>query len=418
MTPWRTTTIENLASGHKSALATGPFGSAVASKNFRSSGVPMLRGSNLSDDVGTKLDERDLVFLDSDLAATFGRSTARRGDLVFTCWGSVGQIGLIDDHAEYDEYVVSNKQMKLSPDKEQVDPLFLYYNMSQPKMIFEVQSRAIGSTIPGFNLGQLRALKVEIPELAEQRGIAAVLGALDNKIAANSRLITKVGEVLETTFALLCGQPDEMVPFSEIATITKGVSYRSADLCDSSTALVTLKSFDRNGGYSLRGLKEYAGPFKPAQQIAPGELVVAQTDLTQAAEVVGRAVRVPGATRYEKLVASLDLAIVRPRQDSPVEFLLGVMLQGRFRAHCRSRTSGTTVLHLASEAIPSFQAPLVSREIQENYASLTRPMLQLRDSLEYEMDSLAATRDALLPQLMSGKLRVKDAEKVLEDAGV
>ena len=76
-----------------------------------------------------------------------------------------------------------------------------------------------------------------MPEISAQVAVAEVLGALDDKIAANSRLITKVGEVLETTFALLCGQPDEMVPFSEIATITKGVSYRSADLCDSSTAL-------------------------------------------------------------------------------------------------------------------------------------------------------------------------------------
>ena len=45
-------------------------------------------------------------------------------------------------------------------------------------------------------------------------------------------------------------------------------------------------------------------------------------------------------------------------------------------------------------------------------------MLELRDSLEYEIESLTATRDTLLPQLMSGNLRVKDAEKVLEDAGV
>jgi type I restriction enzyme S subunit len=45
-------------------------------------------------------------------------------------------------------------------------------------------------------------------------------------------------------------------------------------------------------------------------------------------------------------------------------------------------------------------------------------MLQLRDSLEYETDSLASTRGVLLPQLMSGKLRVKDAEKMLVGAGV
>lgn len=164
------------------------------------------------------------------------------------------------------------------------------------------------------------------------------------------------------------------------------------------------------------GDHHYAGPFKISQEIAPGELVVALTDLTQAAEVVRRAVRVPAAQSFEKLVASLDLAIIRPRTDAPVEFLLGLMLQGRFRTHCRSRTSGTTVLHLAPDAIHTFLAPVVSRHIQENYAAVARPLLELRDSLEYEMELLGATRDALLPQLMSGKLRVKEAEELVAAA--
>jgi type I restriction enzyme S subunit len=357
-------------------------------------------------------------FVSDQYATAIGGKAGQTGDVLLTTKGTVGRAAILP---EIDERVVYSPQLCFFRvlDEDAITPRFLRYWFNSAEFWSQAVDRMNNTDMAAYiNLADIRSLKVTLPEISQQRAITEVLGALDDKIAANSRLIAKVGEVLEATFALLCGQPDGMVPFGEIATITKGVSYRSADLCDSSTALVTLKSFDRNGGYSLRGLKEYAGPFKPAQQIAPGELVVAQTDLTQAAEVVGRAVRVPGAPGYEKLVASLDLAIVRPSQDSPVEFLLGVMLQGRFRAHCRSRTSGTTVLHLASDAIPSFQAPLVSQGIQENYASVARPMLQLRDSLEYETDSLASTRGVLLPQLMSGKLRVKDAEKMLVGAGV
>ncbi|MET3945999.1 type I restriction enzyme S subunit [Arthrobacter sp. UYCu512] len=335
------------------------------------------------------------------------------GTMCITIAANIAETGVLDFPACFPDSIVG-----FIADSKVVDVRFIEYAFRTLKAGLQHQAAGSGSVQDNINLATLARLKFLIPELSEQRAIADVLGALDDKIASNTRLISKTGEVLETSFALLCGLPQETIPFSEMASITKGVSYRSADLLESSNALVTLKSFDRNGGYSLRGLKEYAGPFKPAQEVAPGELVVAQTDLTQEAEVIGRAVRVPRAPGYEKLVASLDLAIVRPRQDSPVEFLLGVMLQGRFRAHCRSRTSGTTVLHLASDAISTFQAPLVSQDIQENYASVARPILQLRDSLEYEMDSLASTRDALLPQLVSGKLRVRDAEKVLENAGV
>lgn len=357
-------------------------------------------------------------FVSEKYVKAIGTKAGKPGDILLTTKGTVGRVAVLP---------YTNDQVVYSPqlcffrvlDAEVVDPAFLRYWFSSAEFWRQAADRMNNTDMAAYiNLADIRSLKLTVPNISEQRSIAEVLGALDDKITADSRLIAKLTEVLEASFTSLCGHPEQMIPFREIASTTKGVSYRSADLNGSTTALVTLKSFARNGGYSPRGLKEYSGPFKPAQQIAPGELVVAQTDLTQAAEVVGRAVRVPRAVGFEKLVASLDLAIVRPRQGTPIEFLLGVMLQGRFRAHCRSRTSGTTVLHLASDAIPSFQAPLVSKEVQHRYSSEARSMLQLRDSLEYEIDSLSVTRDTILPQLISGKLRIKDAEKVLENAGV
>ncbi|MFU8947906.1 restriction endonuclease subunit S [Mycetocola zhadangensis] len=273
-----------------------------------------------------------------------------------------------------------------------------------------------GSVQPMLNRNYIAKVPVAVPPRQEQRAIAEVLRALDDKISANTKLVDLLGENLAVTFTAIAGDLVGSVPFSALATVTKGVSYRSVDLVESTTALVTLKSFDRNGGYSARGLKGYAGAYKLVQRIHPGELVVAQTDLTQAAEVVGRAMRVPSSSRHDTLVASLDLAIVRPVAGVPQEFLLGVMLQGRFREHCRSRTSGTTVLHLASDALPTFMAPNVSPEVQQRYASVASPMLEMGDSVTRESESLAALRDTLLPQLMSGKLRVKDAEETLEGA--
>ncbi|TFC65942.1 hypothetical protein E3T25_08935 [Cryobacterium sandaracinum] len=277
-----------------------------------------------------------------------------------------------------------------------------------------VRRFSYGTTHQTMYYPDAKALQVLVPTRSVQDATAEVLGALDDKIAANTKLVALLGETLAASFTAIVRESEGFIPFSELATVTKGVSYRSVDLVESRTALVTLKSFDRNGGYSARGLKDYAGPYKPEQRIYPGEIVVAQTDLTQAAEVVGRAIRVPGSGNHETLVASLDLAIVRPVSGVPVEFMLGLMLQGGFRAHCKSRTSGTTVLHLASDAIPTFRAPRVSVDVQQRYAAVALPMLEMRDSLRSESESLAATRNALLPALMSGKLRVRDAEKVLE----
>ena len=73
-----------------------------------------------------------------------------------------------------------------------------------------------------------------------------------------------------------------------VATITKGRSYRRQELVASDTALVTLKSFARGGGYRAEGLKSFGGVYKSEQVVRPGEVIVACTDVTQAAEVVGR----------------------------------------------------------------------------------------------------------------------------------
>jgi len=242
-----------------------------------------------------------------------------------------------------------------------------------------------------------------------------VLGALDDKIESNRRAGTTIEALVPAMFKALCDGPTTGRTLSEIALLQKGISYRSVDLRDSSIAMVTLKSFDRNGGYKSDGLKPYAGKFKESQVIRDGEFAVAQTDLTQGAEVVGRVVRVPQDQRFVTLVASLDLVIVRPRENVDPTFLFGVLLDSRFREHCRARTSGTTVLHLGGDAIPTYPVPESTPTQQARFSSEAEPLLKRRDQLERETAGLVRMRDALLPELISGRLRVRDAEKFLED---
>jgi type I restriction enzyme S subunit len=148
--------------------------------------------------------------------------------------------------------------------------------------------------------------------------------------------------------------------------------------------------------------------------LAPGELAVAQTDLTQGAEVVGRVIRVPPSDAFETLVASLDLLIVRPRGALQPEYLYGLLRQDAFREHCRRHTSGTTVLHLASDALARYDVPFVSEADQLAFAQDARPILKLVDTLTRQDATLTSLRDALLPELLSGRLRVPEALEQIE----
>ena len=166
---WRLTTVEEIAAPRPAAMATGPFGSSISAKYFVPSGVPVIRGGNLSADVTVRFNDEGLVFVSEEKASEFQRSTAVRGDLVFTCWGTINQVGLVDASSRHARYIVSIKQMKLSVDSTKVDSLFLYYLFSGPEKQADILNNGIGSSVPGFNLGQLKKHELLLPPVTGAR---------------------------------------------------------------------------------------------------------------------------------------------------------------------------------------------------------------------------------------------------------
>src|SRR5206468_363726 len=119
---------------------------------FQSTGVPLIRGSNLAADGRTHLVDDGFVFVSEAKAAEMRRSIVREGDLIFTCWGTVNQVGLISDRAAYPRYLISNKQMKLTPDPGKANSSFLFYLFSGAELQRQITNQSIGSSVPGFNL--------------------------------------------------------------------------------------------------------------------------------------------------------------------------------------------------------------------------------------------------------------------------
>ena len=197
---WQEYRIEEIALDIPHAMSTGPFGSAISSKFFQDEGVPVIRGGNLSTDVSEHMSDNGLVFISSEKAQEFQRSIVRPGDLVFTCWGTINQVGLITEELKYSEYIISNKQMKLTPDPKMADSLFLYYLFSSPIKQSEILSNGIGAAVPGFNLGQLKKHVVRLPNITEQRRIAKVLGAFDLKIRHNNKTNLILEEIAQAIF--------------------------------------------------------------------------------------------------------------------------------------------------------------------------------------------------------------------------
>lgn len=286
-----------------------------------------------------------------------------------------------------------------------VDPVFLAYAIrAKSSEILGLVDEA-GHGTGRLQMDLLTNVEIPLPPPDVQRSIADLLGLIDDKLESNARGAAHIDSVLALAFqAVLESSVVNERPLGEIVELVKGVSYKSADLQRSRTSLVTLKSFHRRGGYKRDGLKQYVGPYKPAQVLQPGDLVVAQTDLTQGAEVVGRAVRVPADSTADVLAASLDMVIVRPKEELTREYLFGVLTDEAFRQFCRSRVTGTTVLHLAADAIPSYQAPIVPKADRERFESIARPLVARRDALDRSSELLTSLQTDLLKGLLSGEV--------------
>jgi len=336
--------------------------------------------------------------------------------------------------------------------KERLDTRYLTYVIGGEAFTNYILGTQTGTTIPHISAGQIRDFRFALPPLPVQRAIARILGTLDDKIELNRQM----NETLESMARALFkswfidfdpvrakskgsdpGLPADIAALfpdsfedsdvgeipkgwavrslGELIKTVKGCSYTSDDLVDSDTALVTLKSFARGGGYRPDGLKSFAGSYKPEQVVTPGELVIACTDVTQAAAVIGRTAVVRGITGYRTLVASLDTLIVRPNsQDMTRSFLYFLGRTDDFVAHTYSHTTGTTVLHLAKEAVPSFAFVLPPAQLVRVFDSLANPVLSRIEASDEQSETIASLRDALLPKLLSGELRTSSMRQRAE----
>jgi len=192
-------TLDNIKSPEKRSVISGPFGSNISSKYFTSYGVPVIRGNNLSNEIGIKFKDSGFVFI-SDEKADELNSWAIKDDLIFTAAGTIGQVGLLTGNEIFDKYTISNKQLRVRLNKEIVNPKFAYYWFASPAIVDIILQRDTGSTIPLINLGVLKSLPILLPSLTEQESIVEVLISLDEKIDLLHRNNKTLEQLADTLF--------------------------------------------------------------------------------------------------------------------------------------------------------------------------------------------------------------------------
>lgn len=172
--------IAELASPEKYSCVGGPFGSNLTSKDYvDSGGVPVIRGVNLTGKE-TSFSEENFVFVSQEKAKELCRNLAFREDIIVTQRGTLGQVALIPSNSKYKEYIVSQSQMKITVNRQLVNPLFLYYYLLSAKAQNHIKKVTITTGIPHINLEIFKKVPVLIPVLSKQQKIVNELSQFDH----------------------------------------------------------------------------------------------------------------------------------------------------------------------------------------------------------------------------------------------
>lgn len=340
----------------------------------------------------------------------------RKDDIIISARGTVGELAMIPFPMAFNQSCYGIRA------KEGIDSTFLYYLIKHS--VRKLKAMTHGSVFDTITRDTFANIDVAIPDIEMQQRVAKMLANIDDKVENNQRINNNLLEQIKTICTAWLSEykpfdgvmPSDWVetPLSDIAEFISGYSYKGTELTDSTIAMATIKNFDRKGGFKLDGYKEIipSSKLKESQHAELFDTLVAHTDLTQNAEVIGNAELVMSKSGYDDIVFSMDLVKVLPKKDGVSKFLIAAILQDKkFKAHCLGYVNGTTVLHLSKKALPEYKLLLPS-----DFSTL-KPLDEVVTALYKQVSSnisentyLEELRESLLPKLMSGELDVANIE--------
>jgi len=374
----------------------GPFGSSLVSKDYRESGIPVIRGVNMS---SGKFISGDFVYVtplkaDSDLS----RNQASPGDIVFTQRGTLGQVALVPE-VPFDRYVVSQSQMRLTVNPEFADTEFVYYACKSPEFLKQVNDNAISTGVPHINLGILGRLRIPLPPVSQQRAVAQVLGALDDKIAVNRKLSRKVDELSFSCYLAMV--EDAMsIPLSSAAQFVNGKPFTKGA---SGTGRVVIRIAELNSGI---------GPSTVRSDIEVDDRYIAQPgDILFA---WSGSLTLHRWFRGEAIVNQHIFKVI-PHQEYPAWLVYQMIAHKMPYFKDIAADKATTMGHIQRKHLDE-PVPVPSPEKIQEHDELMTALWGRALLAEQESEKLEALRDALLPHLMSGELRVRDAEGLVSES--
>ncbi len=272
---------------------------------------------------------------------------------------------------------------------------------------------------PYLSLRDQLRLTISLPPIEQQNAIASILGALDDKIELNRRMNETLEAMARAIFkdwfvdfgptrAKMEGRAPYLAPdiwslfperLDEEGKPEGWQHRRLLDLCELKRGYDLPIAQREQGSVPIISSSGFSGTHNQSMATAPGV-------------VTGRYGTIGHAFFIEEDFWPLNTALyVRDFKGSAPRFVFYILNSIDFMIYSdKGAVPGINRNHLHEHVVIK-----PSSDVEKQFASMLEPFWQRQRLNKLENASLAATRDLLLPKLMSGEIRVKDAEKVIEE---
>ena len=389
-------------------IQTGPFGSQLHKEDYVETGTPIVTVEHLGNRVFT---EQNLPRVSDSDKARLIKYTLSTGDIVFSRVGSVDRCSYVDK--SHDGWMFSGRCLRVRP-TEPVDSLYLYYYFCLEETKQFVRNIAVGATMPSINTKLLGEVEIALPDMNNQKRIAAVLSSLDDKIENNQKLNDNLLQQAITLYEHLV--QDYEWPIATILDVAEKVAMGPFG------SNIRVSTFVPEGipiisGNHLRGYfleepefnyitEEHAERLKNSI-VFPHDLI-----FTHAGNI-GQVAMIPDGCKHERYVLSQRQFYLRCDESKVVpEFLLMFFHSSSGQHELLSYANQTGVPSIAQPASNLKKIPFKCPPMQEQlmWQEQVHPLLGRYLNNRLENERLSALRDALLPKLMSGELDVSNIE--------
>lgn len=398
MSEWRQTTIGEIAE-----IFDGPH----ATPTKTDSGPWFLSISSLQN--GRLVLGESAHLSESDFERWTRRVTPQEGDLLFSYETKLGAAALMPAGLRA---CLGRRMAILRPRREQVDPRFLLYSYIGPEFQEVIRQRCVhGATVDRILLSEMATWPISVPPLEVQVAIGRILGALDDKIAVNERISLSYERILRAEFERL-GVDEEEAGDREVRSVSDFVEFNPKTPTPSGAEAVYL---DMSSVPTEKARVERwdRRPPRSGTRFMNGDTVMAR--ITPCLEN-GKTAYIDFMADGEVGVGSTEFIVLRPRPGVPAHFPYFLARSERFRSVAiRAMVGSSGRQRVSVNSLIDYRISVPDKERLGDFGVLAAEAFAHVNSLDAESKNLRVLRDALLPKLMSGEIRVRDAEKIVED---